>query len=202
MNQRAALESRSSLIARTALVLAGVSTYLFSRDDVVWHFIKTAPDPQVLEHVFFGLAAVLLGASLLLKVKLSSALGNQNGRDQSRTLSTVASFLQAIGVGSLLPLPGFLLLAAGDLATSLLLESKQSIAEDHLGEEHDVGRTRDYLPRLGHALMQHIGLFLALLSMIVFSLVLVDRIADILFAMTAIISFAANLRRFASGIEL
>jgi hypothetical protein len=202
MNQRTALESRSSLIAHTALVLAGVSTYLFSRDDVVWHFIKTAPHPRVLEHVFFGLAAVLLGASLLLKVKSDSALGSQYGHDQSRTLPTVASFLQAIGVGALLPLPGFLLLTAGDLACSLLLERKQSIAEDQFERERDVGRTRGNLPRLGHALVQHIGLFFALLSMIVFSVVLVDRVADILFAVTAIISFAANIGRFASRVDL
>jgi hypothetical protein len=199
MSPQVAAGARLSLIVHAALVLAGLSTYLISRDDVVWHFIKAAPHPRVLEHVFFGLAAVVLGISLLLKVKSGAPLDNQGRHDHSRTTATVASLLQAIGIGSLLPLPGFLLLAVGDLAASLLLDSRQSIAR-HPENESDPGRAPSSLrgSRWGGALGPHIGLCLALVSMTVFSVVLIDRVADVLFAVTALVSVAANLLPFMS----
>jgi hypothetical protein len=191
--------SRLSLIVRAALILVGLSTYLVSRDDVVWHFIKAAPHARSLEHAFFGLAAAILGFALLLKVKSGANPENQGRRERSRT-TALASFLQAIGIGSLLPLPGFLLLTLGDLAASLLLESRKSIAKDSEAEP-DLGRARSPLhgSQWRTALAPHAGLCLAVLSMAVFSVVLIDRVADALFAVTALVSIAASLRPFLSG---
>ena len=109
---------------------------------------------------------------------------------RSRSTAIVASFLQAIGIGSLLPLPGFLLLALGDLAASLFLDSRQAIAEDP-GTERDPPGSR-----WASALATHIGLCCAFLSMAVFSVVLIDRVADVLFAITALISIAASVRQW------
>ena len=178
--------SRLSVILRAALLLLGVSTYLISRDDVVWHFIKASPHARVLEHVFFGLATALLGLALLLKVISSAHQEDPESRDRSRITAIVANFLQAIGIGSLLPLPGFLLLTLGDLAISLLLDSRQPIAEGPAIEPL-------HGSRWAGALARHIGLCLAFFSMAVFSIVLIDRVADVLFAITALISIAAKL---------
>jgi hypothetical protein len=65
--------------------------------------------------------AAFLGLALLLKVKVSAHSENQDSHSPSRITSTVASLLQAIGIGSLLPLPGFLLLVLGDAVASLFL---------------------------------------------------------------------------------
>jgi hypothetical protein len=195
MSSRAESRSRLSLIIHATLVALGLSTYLIDRDDVVWHFIKSAPHRRVLEHAFFGLAAVLLGISLVLKVRSSAPRKNQSGQNHSRTRALVASFLQAIGIGSLLPLPGFLLLALADPVSNLLLDGRLPIAKEPESERNPP-RIRNPLHgfRGGRALAPHIGLCLALLSMTVFSVVLIDRVADILFAATALISIAASLR--------
>lgn len=200
MEPRSIAGNRLRLIVRAALLLAGLSTYLIVRDDVVWHFIKSAPHPRLLEHVSFGIAAGILGLALLLKVKASAHQENQARRGSYRITATVASLLQAIGIGSLLPLPGFLLLVLGDVAVSLLLDDRHSTAED-LGAERDSHPAHRSLQifRWRNALATHIGLCLAFLSMTIFSIVLVDRVADALFAITALASVAANFRSFLRG---
>jgi hypothetical protein len=197
MSSRSTAGNRLHWIVRAALLLAGLSTYLISRDDVVWHFIKTALHPRVWEHSLFGLAAALLGVALLLKVSESV---HPKSQDRSRITAAVASFLEAIGIGSLLPLPGFLVLALGDLGTSLLLDRRQWMAEDPR-TERDLDRAGHPLhaSRWGIAFTAHIALCCAFLSMAVFSVLLIDRVADVLFAVTALVSIAANLRPFRTG---
>ena len=198
MGPRSIAGDRLGLIVRAGLLLVGLSTYLISRDDVVWRFIRTAPHARALEHALFGIAAVILGFALLLKVRASAHPESQDGRGSSRITATFASLLQAIGIGSLLPLPGFLLLVLGDLAVSLLLDGKHSTAEDSRSEGKDPRRARRPLQafRWRDALAIHIGLCCAFLSMAIFSVVLIDRVADVLFAMTALVSVAANSRTF------
>ena len=81
------------------------------------HFIKSAQRPRLLEHVSFGIAAGILGFALFLKVKASAHPENRDSHGPSRTTAAIVSILQAIGIGSLLPLPGFLLLVLGDVDT-------------------------------------------------------------------------------------
>jgi hypothetical protein len=172
------------LIVRAALLLAGVSTYLISRDDVVWHFIRTAPRARALEHTFFGIAAALLGIALLLRVKADAR-------------PVTAGILQAMGIGSLLPLPGFLLLVLGEAITGLILRDRHATADDPGGEGEDPRGARElHAFRWRDALTTYPGLCCAFLSMVIFSAVLIDRVADVLFAMTALVSVAANLQSF------
>jgi hypothetical protein len=192
---------RLGLIVRAALLVVGLSTYLISPDDVVWRFIRTAPHPRALEHASFGIAAAILGFALLLKVKASVHRENQDNHGPSRITAAIASISQAIGIGSLLPLPGFILVVLGDVVASLLLHDRHSAAEDPRSEGVDSRRARRPLQALRwrDALISHIGLCCAFLSMVIFSVVLIDRIADVLFAMTALVSVAANFRSFLRG---
>ena len=190
--------NRLGAIVRVALLIAGLSTYLISPDDVVWRFIKTAPHARALEHVAFGISAAFLGLALILKVKASVHPKFQDFRNPSAAGAFVASLLQAIGIGSLLPLPGFLLLVSGDVATSLLLGGRNSAREDPNAEPDSPQAGRPLAFQWRDALSAHIGLGLAFLSMVIFSVLLIDRVADVLFAITALVSIAANARRFSS----
>jgi hypothetical protein len=192
---------RLGLIARAALLVAGLSAYWIAPDDVVWRFIKTAPNARALEHALFGIAAAILGFALLLKVKASAHPENRDSHGPSRITAAIASILQAIGIGALLPLPGFLLLVPGDVVVSLLLYSRPSTGQDLRSEEENSRRARGPLPafRWRDALATHIGLCCACLSMAIFSVLLIDRVADVLFAMTALVSVAANSRRPEAG---
>ena len=201
MGPRSIAGNRLGLIVRAALLLAGLSTYLISPDDVVWRFIRTAPHARALEHALFGIAAAILGFALFLKVKASAHPENRDSHGPSRITGTIVSILQAIGVGSLLPLPGFLLLVLGDVVASLLLYGRHSTAEDPRSEGEDSRRAGGPLQafRWRDALATHSGLCCAFLSMAIFSVVLIDRVADVLFAMTAFVSVAANSRPFLRG---
>jgi hypothetical protein len=200
MGPRSIARDRLSLIVRAALLLVGLSTYLIFPDDVVWRFIKTSPHARVWEHALFGTAAALLGFALLLKVKAGVHAENQDSHGPSRTTATVASLLQALGIGSLLPLPGFLLLVLGDGALSLLLYGRHSTAEDPRAEQDSrLARRPSQAFRWRNALAPHIGLCFAFLSMAIFSVVLIDRVADALFAVTALVSIAVNSRPFLRG---
>jgi hypothetical protein len=200
MGPRRIAGNRLSLIVRAALLLVGLSTYLIFPDDVVWQFIKTARHARVWEHALFGIAAAILGFALLLKVKASAHPENQDSHGPSRTTATVASLLQAIGIGSLLPLPGFLLLVLGDGAFNLLLYGRHSTAEDPKAERDSrLAHGPSQAFRWRNAFAPHIGLCFAFLSMAIFSVVLIDRVADALFAMTALVSIAANFRPFLRG---
>jgi hypothetical protein len=201
MGPRSIAGNRLGLIVRAALLLAGLSTYLISPDDVVWRFIRTAPHARALEHALFGIAAAILGFALFLKVKASAHPENRDSHGSSRITGTIVSILQAIGIGSLLPLPGFLLLVLGDVVASLFLYGRHSTAEDPRSEGEDSRRARGPLQafRWRDALATHLGLCCAFLSMAIFSVVLIDRVADVLFAMTAFVSVAANSRPFLRG---
>ena len=202
MGPQSVVGNRLGLIVRAALLLVGLSTYLISPDDVVWRFIRTAPHPRALEHASFRIAAAILGFALFLKVKASVYRENQANNDApSRITAAIASILQVIGIGSLLPLPGSILVVLGDVVASLLLYDRHSAAEDPRSEGEDSRRARRPLQafRWRDVLVTHIGLCCAFLSMVIFSVVLIDRIADVLFAMTALVSVAANFRSFLRG---
>jgi len=184
-------------VVRAVLLVVSVSTYLISPDDVVWRLIRTSPDARLWEHALFGFAAALLGIALLLKVNASATRESHDLGDCPSMSASFASLLQAIGIGSLLPLPGFLLLVFGDAVASLVLYSRHSVAQSSKAEQDSL-RARMPLQTSGWrvALAAHTGLCFAFLSMAIFSVVLIDRVADALFAGTALVSLAANLRRF------
>jgi hypothetical protein len=184
---------RLSFIIRVALLGVGLSTYFSDPDDVVWRFVRAASHARALEHVCFGTAAAILGLALFLKMKASVDRTKQEIHDPSPTRGAAVSLLEAIGIGSLLPLPGFLLLVFGDLGVSLLLDGPHPTAQGPAAglESHrnlEAFRWRD-------ALATHLGLCCAFFSMLLFSVLLIDRVADVLFAVTALISIATIARR-------
>jgi hypothetical protein len=181
-----------SSISRAALLAAALSTYLVSPDDVVWRFIKGAPHARLLEHAAFATAAAMLGIALVLKMRASAYAGEQGIYDPNRTRAVASNLFQAVGIGSLLPLPGFLLLVVGDLGISLLLRGRRPVPEEPTAAGPDSRHLSQ--ARWRHALATHIGLCCAFISMLFFSIVLVDRVADALFATTALISVAASSR--------
>jgi hypothetical protein len=176
-------QDRLRVVARSLLIAAGLCTYLVTRDDIVWASVKNSPHARLLEHGAFAAAAALLGLSLILEVRSDSLA---TGSSQH----TFASFLRAVGIGCLLPLPGFLLLVIGDVAISLLLPrmKRESPGKD-LASTMALASQQPWQT----VLTRHLGLFCAFLSMLVFSIVLIDRVADVLFALTAAISIGAGV---------
>ena len=181
MHPLRATRKHSRSMLRIALLLTALATYVVSPDDVVWRFIRGSLHCRTLEHLAFSIAAVLLGIALCLKVRSSTS------RVLSPAREALGSLLQAIGIGFLLPLPGFLLFVLGDLSITLLFRERQPAFLGGPAISQSVTWTG--------ALAEHIGLCCAIASMIVFSIVLVDRVADALFTISALISLFASSRR-------
>jgi|ERR1700677_3094790 hypothetical protein len=197
-------QERLDFAIRFVLLLAGLSTYLIDPDDVVWRFIKTTPQPRLLEHILFGTAAAALGLSLLLEVNQSTQKGSLDARGTHLYREALTRLLQAIGIGSLLPLPGFLLLVIGNTAAPLLLHRRGMLPGDASSAVCTDGTSRPLrgpepgsfsVERWKTLLSRHIGTCCAFFSMVVFSIVLIDRVADVLFAITALVSVAVGIQR-------
>ena len=177
------LPTRSNLrlMLRSALLLVSLATYAMSPDDVVWSLIKASPHDRWLEHLAFGFAAILLGTALCLKVQNSRAIKASSVQEK------LADGLQFVGLGTLLPLPGFVLLVLGGVGLDFLAtEQKRTVPEEP---------SRVPVNTWAGALSAHTGLCCAFVSMVIFCVVLIDRVADVLFATSALISLGASAGR-------
>jgi hypothetical protein len=99
-------EYRHQTLLHLLLVGLAVATYLRNPDDIVWAAVRGHSDSALLERVVFGAGAVMLLGSAVLETWAST-------RD-ARWAKRLARILLALGVGQLLPLPGLIVLLAGE----------------------------------------------------------------------------------------
>jgi hypothetical protein len=184
MPRTVGIDERCRLLGHSTLLLAAVCTYLKEPDDVVWQFIKAAPDFRVREHLCFALAAAALGGSVGLRVSVDTDIRKSDRiRSSSDPRQIFSDLLQAVGIGSLMPLAGFILLVAGETLFGMVRYKKIP----YLALEQDAS-WKD-------SLSKHIGLCCACLSMVIFSITLNDRLADFLFAASALVTVVAFVLR-------
>jgi hypothetical protein len=189
------LTEKQQSVAHAILLAAAVSTYVFSPDDIVWRFVRNSSHPRAWEHAAFATAAALLGIALLLKINASLHAQNPTSPAASRFTAAIANLLQSIGIASLLPVPGFLLLVIGSVAATLFLSTKSSNAKAHTTKPSSPQpASPQQAPQWRPAFFTHIGLCCAFASMLIFSITLIDRVADIIFVITALVSLAATFR--------
>jgi hypothetical protein len=206
------LKSRDTIFIHQGILFAGVLTYLVDPDDVVWRFIKHAPQSRMLEHLFFGIAAILIGIGtwLCTQQAANDLLSKKFHVPRSR-VTVLGEILNAVGIASLLPLSGSLLFISGDIARVLSLKRpKISAANNHsvnLADnpqlisiaEHEYvhSNTSDRNSALQVAFRGHAGWWLAFISMTIFSFTLSDRLAGYMFAGTAAINLLIQAPRIA-----
>ena len=199
-------ELRHPVLIHQTLLAASVLTYLTDPEDVVWRYIKRASNARLLEHLCFATAAIALGAGACLCTWATAKQLAQGTDRGSRLVGGAGEILHAIGIGSLLPQAGFLVLVCGETLRVGRLEALRR----HNAEQGGVS-TRDRLnvkavePKIissrplpspnsawRQAVFFHIGAWFAFVSMIVFSAMLVDRVAEVLFATTLLVSLLAH----------
>jgi hypothetical protein len=115
-----AFELRRPFLLHSLLVVAAWLTYLIDPEDVVWRFIRGAQDARLLEHIGFTVAAAAIGAGILLGSWRSDrdfiAEGWTPGSIRRRC---VGEILHGIGIASLVPVAGFVILVAGETIRSV-----------------------------------------------------------------------------------
>lgn len=174
-------ESRHPVLLQQLIIGTAWATYLFDRDDVVWRCIRSYPQRRPLEHLCFVVAALLVGAR--------AALGTRARAFSPGPVSSAVTLPRllgdgffAVGLASLLPLSGSILLLSGESIRLLRLVPRDSLNRSQTAPP---GWRRAFLSQ---ALQW--GLFLSLL---VFSWTLVDRQADILIAASVVVAAFLNL---------
>jgi len=172
--------TRHQFWLRQLIIAIAFTTYFFDRDDIVWRFIKNNPSRRTQEHLVF------LAATLLIGVGATLCTWTRANHRSPRT-KNAGELLFAIGLASLAPLPGFILLVTGELILNYIL-AQQEVPNF---QSPAAQRSPDWTAALRHEAAKW-GMFL---TMIAFSITLKDRLAEILAALSVLTWVICNLPR-------
>jgi len=196
-------EYRHQLLLHQMVVVAGVLTYLVDRDDIIWRFIKTATaDVRLLERSLFAVATIFFGVSAWIctwasahsqfdRATLQARPDAESALRPLRRKHYLGEFLYALGLASLIPLYGSIILIAGEAIRLLRLSRRDTVL---VPGGQNVGLVQKSKPAWGQAFgVEAIkwGLFL---TMIVFTFTLRDRIAESLIGATILLWALLSLR--------
>lgn len=172
-------ESRHQTALHQLIVLAAFLTYVADPDDIVWRFIKSSTgDVRLLERAIFAVATALFGIAAYLCTRSRTQTKSSSPRQRY-----IGEFLYAIALGSLAPLAGFLILGAGEAIRLLRL----ALRKDEIAPREPVAWPQAF--RLESVKW---GLFL---TMIVFTITLIDRVAEVLAGASVLLWLTLNARR-------
>ncbi|MGA2430442.1 MAG: hypothetical protein ABSH13_18230 [Candidatus Acidiferrum sp.] len=199
------------------LLLVGVAflTYLIDRDDIVWALVRAQSHPRLLERLLFAIATVFIGAATVIRTwagaypdHSKSELGSATRRDGPhrylRHPRQLGTLLYSIGLGFLAPLPGFLFLVAAEAMVAVRLIRREEASHcTEVARPASANETQSLAPRqpvLGRTWKESLrqesakwGLFL---TMIVFTLLLQDRVAEVLAGVSFLVWVVLNCRSF------
>lgn len=200
---------------RTLLHLSVVSvaflTYLVNPDDVVWAQVRGHSDARLMERVAFAVATLLIGVATVLRTwgrthgffersPQQSVFWRESLFRHVRYPMHVGDVLFAVGLGFLLPLPGsiFLVIAEAILVSRL-------VARESATDRDSLNLSAPGFPpgsSAAHALRSAArvesgkwGLFF---TMVVFTLLLNDRVAEVLGAGSVLLWMGLNNKSFQS----
>jgi len=165
-------EYRHQTLVHQLIVGAAFLTYLLDRDDVVWRFVKDTAAPHQLERLAFIIATLFIAVGAAICTWAGAYCRSQPGY--------LGDLFYSIGLASLVPLAGVVILVAGDVLRVLRLSLR---AENHTQEIH---RT------WSRAFRQEAVKWGILLTMIVFAITLDDRQAEILAAASFLVGTLLN----------
>lgn len=152
-------ERRHPVLLHLLVVGAAWSTYLADRDDIVWRMIRNSPARRTLEHAAFSVATFLIGFGAIQCTRARVL----NGRARF-----LGEWLYALGLSTLLPLWGCILLSAAELfrivRLALTARDQLPLLENHV----------EWRAAIRHEFVKW-GIFV---TMIVFSVCLIDRVVD------------------------
>jgi protein-S-isoprenylcysteine O-methyltransferase Ste14 len=190
-------EYRHQTLMHLLIVAVSFLTYLTDRDDVVWALVREQSHPRLLERLFFALATLLIGIATALRTWAraypeSSVPGNgppvlrDGPYGYLRYPQELGNLLFAIGLGFLAPLSGFVVLVAGEAILVFRLIQRETERKTYA---EDAGpnvtqplphRSLLELPMWGKAFRQESAKWGLFLTMIVFTLLLRDQVAEVL----------------------
>jgi hypothetical protein len=187
------------------IVATAFLTYLVDREDVVWRFVKDTAAPRLFERFFFVLATVfiLAGAAICTWARAHRRPEGTTGMESYRHLHQsryIGDLLYAIGLASLAPSWGFIILVAGEALRVFRLTRY----EEHLTQnfpQHSLptaslgrpfGAQDPHSSGLVKAFRQEAVKWGLFVTMVVFVITLKDRLAEVLAAASFLIGLLVN----------
>jgi hypothetical protein len=175
-----AFEQRHAMLLRQCIYGAAFCVYFVDRDDVVWRFIRDSPSRWTLEHAAFTVATLLIGVGAYLCTQAdapspdkeaSRQVGDSDSFQRNSSARLFGEWLYAAGLSTLAPLWGCVLLIVGE---SLRIareagDARPAMAADRIEMMH---------PKWGTALRRQAAKWGVLLTMVAFTVTLIDRVAD------------------------
>jgi hypothetical protein len=197
-------EYRHQTLVHQLIVGAAFVTYLVDREDIVWRLVKNTATPHVLERSIFIVATVFVavGAGLCTR---SHAYRKVHGTrsDHPHSFLHYSRYLgdlsYAIGLGSLAPVPGFLILVGGEAFRTLRL-ARCIDSHPQNWQEHRLSALPASLPsdaeqrspEWKNAFRQEAAKWGIFATMIVFAITLQDRHAEVLALASFLVGVLVN----------
>jgi hypothetical protein len=199
-------EDRHQTLIHQFLVATAFLTYLIDRDDVVWRFVKDSTASRALERSLFAVATLFIafGAGICTWARAyhwpkgTTSVGPYRYLRHPRHLG---DFSYAIGLGSLAPLWGFVILVVGEALRVLRLIRLDDYRAQNFQQgpvsvaplpAHPLAKERDSGWR--NAFRQEAVKWGLLLTMIVFVITLRDRLAEVLATSSFLVGLLLNAR--------
>jgi hypothetical protein len=191
---------------RTLLHLAAVAvaflTYFVDRDDVVWALVREHSQARLLERAAFALATLLIGFATGLRTRgrahasssgSESVFGRKNLSRHLGYLVHVGSLLFAIGVGFLAPLPGFIFLVIVEAMLAIRLIVRETASDSESLSKTPLAQGNSALVWREAARLES-GKWGLFFTMMVFTLLLNDRVAEVLGAGSVLLAVVLNYK--------
>lgn len=176
-----AFEQRHAMVLRSCIYAAAFGVYFFDRDDVVWRFIRDSPSRRLLEHTAFLAGTLVIGAGAYHCTRAEARADVPEGRNSGLW----GEWLYAVGMSTLAPLWGCVILIAGESLRTLRLGSGD---RPHDENEIDVAPSS----RWSESLRRQAAKWGVTLTMVVFTITLVDRVADYGIVASVLVWIALN----------
>jgi hypothetical protein len=218
-------ELRHQTLLHMLVVGLAFASYAIAPDDIVWRIAKYSSHPHFLERSLFSFATLLIGAAAAIctwaRAYLEphftgslSLIADDGPYCYLRYVRHLGTLLYAVGLGSLAPIPGFIILVAGDV----LLVYRLIRRTDELEQTATSPEVRPRLPRLlpslrpwfpakglfpnwKKAFRQESAKWGLFVTMIIFTILLVDRVADYLVVASLLLGLLLNLPSFTRSPE-
>jgi hypothetical protein len=175
-------EYRHRTLLHLLVVGLAVATYFVSRDDIVWSLVRDHSNNRFLEQVAFGVGTLMLIGCAVLETWANAYV--------QPVVLLLSRLLFALVVGLLVPIAGTIVIVGGEalLGFRLYVRDRDSAGADG-------SRVRGAGARRGEAFRRAASKWGLAASMIVFTVTLKDRVAEIGSGISFLIWLALNFPR-------
>lgn len=188
-------EIRHQRLLHQIVVGLAFSTYLFDRDDIVWSLVKDSGAAKDWERALFALATVLIGMAAVLCIRARAQSAPTTFASSTRH---VGDLLYAVGLGTLAPWLGFVILTGGEALRVFRLSQLEG---ERRQEERSLWQVTPRPHNWLKAFRLEIIKWEIFLTMIIFTITLQDRIAETLAVASFLVSLVVNWNESLHGAE-